>query len=81
VNVELKLFAVARQLAGCETVEIELPDQATVGELRDRLVEQVPALVSLRDQLLFAVNAQYADLAAAIPPGAEVACIPPVSGG
>jgi molybdopterin converting factor small subunit len=31
--------------------------------------------------VVFAVNAEYADDASVIPPGASVACIPPVSGG
>jgi molybdopterin converting factor small subunit len=31
--------------------------------------------------VMFAVNAEYADDQAVIPAGAQVACIPPVSGG
>jgi molybdopterin converting factor subunit 1 len=77
----VKLFAAARQHAGKALAEIELPDEATVGQLRAALVEQHPVLAQLAEHVVFAVNAQYADENATIPADAEVACIPPVSGG
>lgn len=81
LNVEVQLFAVARQLAGRETVAVALSAPATVGSLRSALGEQIPALASVLPHVMFAVNAEYADDGAVIPPGAQVACIPPVSGG
>ena len=79
--VEVKLFAAARQLAGADSIDIELPDQATVGDLRKALIASVPALGGIAARAMFAVNADYAPESAVIPAGAEVACIPPVSGG
>jgi len=79
--VRVQLFAVARQLAGSDAVEVEVSSEATVGELRAALGRQVPALAPLLRQMVFAVNADYASDAAILPPHAEVACIPPVSGG
>ena len=81
MNVRVRLFAAARQAADREWVDLELPPGATVGELRNRLGIRVPQLSSLMDQMMFAVARQYARDNAVIPPGAEVACIPPVSGG
>jgi molybdopterin synthase catalytic subunit/molybdopterin synthase sulfur carrier subunit len=81
LTVQVQLFAVARQLAGRETVAVLLPEPATVGQLRRALGEQFPALASVLPHVMFAVNAEYADDQAVIPPGAQVACIPPVSGG
>ncbi len=79
--VEVKMFAVARQLAGSETCRVEVGGEHTVADLRDALVEAVPALASLASQIRFAVNAEYAGDSSVIPDGAEVALIPPVSGG
>lgn len=79
--VRVQLFAVARQLAGRAAVEIELSPGATVAELRTALGEQVPALAPLLRQTMFAVNAEYASDPTKVPEGADVACIPPVSGG
>ncbi len=79
--VRVKLFAIARQLAEQDAVEIDLPAGATVGQLRSRLVAAVPRLAEVAPHLLFAVNLNLASDATEIPAGAEVACIPPVSGG
>ena len=81
MKVRVRLFAVAKQVAGGESLDLELPERATIGELRRQLAARVPALAGLSGQMMFAVGARYAADDAVIPPGAEVACIPPVSGG
>ena len=77
----LQLFAVARELAGGATVELELPAGATIADLRRALVAHTPGLAKLDRHLMFAMNADYVSDATVIVPGAELACIPPVSGG
>jgi len=81
VKVEVKLFAVAKQLAGQGSVTLDLPESVTIRELRAALAESVPQLADLLKHARFAVNAEYASDDTRLPPGAEVACIPPVSGG
>lgn len=81
MTVRVQLFAIAKQLAGREAIELTLADGATVAGVRLALGEAVPALKPVLPHVLFAVNSQYADEAAAISPGDSVACIPPVSGG
>ncbi len=80
-TVRVKLFAVAKQLAGAEQIEISLAEPADVRALRAALVERIPALAAMGSQLRFAVNNEYALDAMNIPEDAEIACIPPVSGG
>jgi molybdopterin converting factor small subunit len=75
------LFAAARQAAGRDWVDLQLPAGTTAGQLRRRLVEELPALAALAEHLLLAVDRQYARDVDEISPDAEVACIPPVSGG
>ena len=79
--VRVKLFAAAKQVAGAECVELTLPEDAKVSDVRAALLAQFPALAGMGRLLLFAVNGDYAGDEAVIPSGAEVACIPPVSGG
>lgn len=79
--VRVKLFAAARERAGGDTCAVELPDGATVGAVRAALVAEVPELESLLEKATFAVDAEYATDATVIAADAEVACIPPVSGG
>jgi len=81
MEVQVKLFAVAREAAGRDVVTLALPDGATVADLRAALVTAVPQLAGAVRSLLFAVDAAYAADDAPLSPGAEVACIPPVSGG
>jgi molybdopterin converting factor subunit 1 len=75
------LFARARDLAGRPALEVDLPAGATVAELRRRLGEICPALAGLAQRSAFAVNDEYADDATQLPGDAEVALLPPVSGG
>lgn len=81
MNVRIRLFAVARQLAGAEVITVELSEPATIGRLRAALAAQVPALAAVLPHVLFAIGSQYAADDTPVPAGGEVACIPPVSGG
>src|SRR5919106_3769897 len=76
VNVRVRLFAALRERAGAGSVEVELPEDAVVGDVW-------PAL-GLGDEpagLLYALNRGYSEKTAPLSPGDEVAVIPPVSGG
>lgn len=81
MNVRVRLFAVARQLAGSDSVEVDLPSGATVVDLRNAVRNQFPELADVIRHAAFAVNAEYAQEETKIPDDAEIACIPPVSGG
>ena len=72
----MRLFAGLRERAGSGTLELELGDGATVGDVW-------PAL-SLGDEpqgLLYARNRAYVERKEPLAAGDEVAVIPPVSGG
>ncbi len=75
------MFAVARDMAGSERISVELPDGASIADLRQQLIEQVPELTPMALQLMFAINEQYAPDTAILQAEADIACIPPVSGG
>ncbi|HEY2415553.1 MAG TPA: MoaD/ThiS family protein [Pirellulaceae bacterium] len=77
----MKLFAVARQRAGISTIEVEVPSTATAGQLRAALAEQFPPLKDILPHSRLAVSNEYADDSVAISGTAEIALIPPVSGG
>ncbi len=82
VQVRVRLFALARQRAGQPELTLDLPERATVADLKRSMAEVCPALGPLMSHLLIAINAEYArDDDEPIPAGADVAAIPPVSGG
>jgi molybdopterin converting factor small subunit len=82
VRVNVRLFALARQRAGRAEVALDVADPVTVAAVKAALAAAYPELAPLVPQMLIAVNGEYAgDEWSPIPPGAEVAAIPPVSGG
>ena len=76
MKVTVRLFAGLRERAGAGRRELELPEGARLGEVWAalRLGEEPPGL-------LYAVDKAYADPDTVLVQGAEVALIPPVSGG
>jgi molybdopterin converting factor subunit 1 len=81
MTLTVHLFAKLRDLAGADAVALSLPDGATVADLRRALAEQHPSLAALLARSAVAVNHDFAPDTVAVPPGSEVAIIPPVSGG
>lgn len=79
--IHLRLFARARELVGLDTCDVELPEAATVAELRLRLAADYPRLVGLLERSALAVNDDFADDARRLTANDEVAVLPPVSGG
>ena len=76
------LFALAREKAGASTLTVDLAENPTVGDLKKALAHACQALAPLVPTLRIAIDAEYAlDDDQIIPPGAELAAIPPVSGG
>jgi molybdopterin converting factor subunit 1 len=82
VIVRVRLFAVLRERAGSEEVELELGEGATVADALASL-EETPSLGELLERMpvAMAVNREYADRSTELGSGDELALIPPVSGG
>jgi len=81
MKVRVKLFAVAKELAGLDELSVDLPVGATVKELRDAVVAMSPPLARIVPHSMWAVGAAYADGDSPLNERSEVALIPPVSGG
>lgn len=81
MRITVLFFAHARERAGRPHQTFELPDGATLADLRRLVVEAHPALGPLLPTLAVAVDGALARDGAEITDGAEVALLPPVSGG
>ena len=80
--VNVLLFAILRERAGTDSVDVEVREGATVADAIDALrarpeLEDVLARMPIR----MAVNREYADGGAVLAAGDELALVPPVSGG
>ena len=76
VKVTVRLFAMLRERASADRVELDLPEHARVGDALaalDGLAGDLP--------LVMAVNREYAEADDPLAAGDELALIPPVSGG
>lgn len=80
-TIHLLFFATLKDRAGIARAEIDLPESATVADLKALLASQYPAAAPLLAHSLVSVNQAYAFEQDLIPVGAEVALFPPVSGG
>ncbi len=82
MNVTVRLFAVFRERAGVDSVEVELGDGATVADALAVLAER-PGLDELLERMpvRMAVNRDYAEPETRLAAGDEIALVPPVSGG
>ena len=81
MTIEVLFFAVLRERAGRERETIDLPADATAGQLMDLLVQRHPGFAGIEGRVQLAVNRQMVPRAHALADGDEVALIPPVSGG
>lgn len=79
--VHVRLFARARDLAGSDALCVQLPEGATVADLRRRLATDCPALAPLLERSALAVENEFAEDTHVLSANAEVALLPPVSGG
>lgn len=81
VTVRLLAFATAADAVGDAEQEIEIAAGATVGDLQRQLSARFPGLRELWPRLAVAVDGRLARPEAELADGAEVALLPPVSGG
>lgn len=81
MTVNVQLFAGARELAGADSLEVEVDDGANYQQLAAAIAAVCPALETLMTASRFAAGAEYARPADEVDPAAEIALIPPVSGG
>ena len=81
MRVTVLYFAAARERAGRDRESLDLPEGATAGQAKARLLELHPSLAPIAPHLRLAVDKAFAGDAVVLEEGAEVALIPPVSGG
>lgn len=74
-------FATLRDRAGVRQATLDLPEGTTVGAFKQMLIARFPGLEPSLPSMKVAVNRNFARDEDTIPPGAEIAVFPPVSGG
>lgn len=81
MNINVRFFAVHRDIVGASQLLVEVPEGTTLGELWAQLCAQYPALQPATRSIMFARNEAYANPETVLAENDEAAFIPPVSGG
>jgi len=80
-HVKLLFFATLRERAGTKFLEMDVPNDLTILELKEKISTEHPNLKESMKSVLITINREYAFDEAVIPQDAEIAMFPPVSGG
>lgn len=81
MKIRLLAFATAADALGTNETELEIPDGSRISDLRARLDRDHPGMVPLWPRLAVALDGRIVPLDTPLVDGAEVALLPPVSGG
>jgi molybdopterin converting factor subunit 1 len=80
-RIKLLFFATIRDRAGTKSMDLDVPEDMTVQGLKDKIAQEYPNLRDSMKSVLITIDREYAFDEAVIPPNAEMAMFPPVSGG
>lgn len=81
MTITVRLFAILRREAGTDVLTLELPEGATVADAVAALRAGPLPWLPDRETFAVAVDREYAADETPLGDGAEVALVPPVSGG
>lgn len=79
--VTIHFYAGLRELAKTATMELNWQPGTSAASLRETIAQRVPGISSLLERSSLAVNDVIVGDEFVLPEGAEVALLPPVSGG
>ena len=80
IKIEMLLFGITTDLLGTSSLNIEVPTNATISNLKTQLLASHPQLENI-DSYAIAVNEEYASNETVLKENDVIAIIPPVSGG
>jgi sulfur-carrier protein len=81
MNVRVKFYAQLRDLVGSSDAELELPEDANVRQLLEKIYAQRPALRAHDKSILVGAGLEFVDRNYKLKSGEEIAIMPPVQGG
>ncbi|UCD23648.1 MAG: MoaD/ThiS family protein [Gemmatimonadota bacterium] len=81
IQIRCSLFARYAELAGCDSITVDVPEGATVEAAVAAVRERMPNGEQLPDRPMVAVNLEHAMPGTKLRQGDELALLPPLAGG
>lgn len=80
MRIKVLAFGIARDILGNRRLELEVPEETSVMDLKNHLIQRFPDFAKV-SAFKLAVNQEYVQDSIRIRESDEVVIIPPVSGG
>ena len=81
MKVHVELYSQLRDLAGTSELNVDVPAEATVADLLEKIYEKAPALRSRDNSILVGAGVEFVDRNYKLKAGDEISIMPPVQGG
>ena len=81
MNIKILFFANLKNLVSKSKIEISMPENSLVRDLRTVVLDLYPQLSEVFPNVIISINQEFAFDDDIIPDNAEIALFPPVSGG
>ena len=81
MRVTVHFYAVLKDLTGCSTDEVDIPEGSDAAGLLKTVCDRHAGIRPYATVIRLATETEYIKLDQSIEPGADIAFIPPVSGG
>jgi len=81
MKVRVLFFGVLKDMTGCGSEELTVPDQATAADVVEHYQERITRLREIAPAIAISINQEYSTIDAPLHAGDEIALLPPVSGG
>ena len=81
MKVRVEFYSQLRDLAGTAELNVDLPAEATVADLLEKIYKKAPALRSRDKSTLVGAGVEFVDRTYKLKAGDEISIMPPVQGG
>ena len=80
-NITVKLYYHLKDKAGTNQINLEIPENSTIKELKILLINNYPALQSQLDNIMMLINQKIVLDEDKIPQNAQISFLTPIGGG
>jgi len=81
VKIQVQFYAQLRDLAGRQTLDVDLAEGTAVSDLLEQIYRKVPALRAHDRNILVGAGVEFVDRKYRLKSGDEISIMPPVQGG